>query len=51
MNRIVFGSPKGDLVDMGKYVIVWKHERGDWYVSALAFSSDAAAPVPAPAAK
>jgi ketosteroid isomerase-like protein len=51
VNRIVFGSPKGDLVDMGKYVIVWKHERGDWYVSALAFSSDAAAPVPASATK
>ncbi len=51
VNRIVFGSPKGDLVDMGKFVVVWKHEKGDWYVSALSFTSDAVAPVPVSAAK
>ena len=45
VNRIVVGSPAGDMLDMGKYVIVWKHEKGDWYVKALSFTSDAAAPV------
>ena len=51
VNRIVLGSPKGDLLDMGKFVIIWKHDKGDWYVSALAFTSDAAAPVPLATAK
>jgi ketosteroid isomerase-like protein len=45
VNRIVVGTPAGDMLDMGKYVIVWKHEKGDWYVKALSFTSDAAAPV------
>ena len=44
VNRIVMAGPKGDLLDMGKFVIVWKHEKGDWYVTALSFTSDAAAP-------
>lgn len=46
VNRIVLGSAKGDLLDAGKFVVVWKHQNGDWYVSALSFTSDAAAPVP-----
>ncbi len=50
VNRIVMRSPKGDLLDAGKFVTVWKREKGDWYVAALSFTSDAAAPVPMPAA-
>jgi len=48
VNRIVMRSPKGDLLDAGKFVVVWKHEKGDWYVAALSFTSDAAVPVPMP---
>jgi ketosteroid isomerase-like protein len=51
VNRIVMRGPKGDLLDAGKFVVVWKHEKGDWYVAALSFTSDAAAPVPMPATK
>jgi len=51
VNRIVMRSPKGDLLDAGKFLIVWKHERGDWYVASLSFTSDAAAPAPMPATK
>jgi ketosteroid isomerase-like protein len=46
VNRIVMRSPKGDLLDAGKFIVVWKHEKGDWYVAALSFTSDAAAPLP-----
>ena len=50
INRIVIGSPQGDLLDMGKYLVVWKKTDGEWYVAAVAFSSDAPAPSPLPAA-
>jgi ketosteroid isomerase-like protein len=46
VNHLTFGSPKGDLLDVGKYLMVWKKTNGVWYVQALAFTSDAAAPVP-----
>ncbi|HEX7979104.1 MAG TPA: DUF4440 domain-containing protein [Gemmatimonadaceae bacterium] len=46
VNRIVMRTPNGDMLDMGKYLLVWKRLDGEWYVSALSFTSDAAAPVP-----
>jgi ketosteroid isomerase-like protein len=46
VNRIVLKTPNGDMLDMGKYLLVWKRIDGEWYASALAFTSDAAAPVP-----
>ncbi|MFL5500937.1 MAG: YybH family protein [Gemmatimonadaceae bacterium] len=46
VNRIVIHTPGGDLLDMGKYLIVWKKVGGQWYVGALSFTSDAAAPTP-----
>jgi ketosteroid isomerase-like protein len=46
VNRIVIGTPGGDLLDIGKYMIVWKNIGGQWYVGALSFTSDAAAPTP-----
>jgi ketosteroid isomerase-like protein len=46
VNRLVFQSPEGDLLDMGKYLAVWKKVKDNWYIAALAFTSDAAAPVP-----
>jgi ketosteroid isomerase-like protein len=46
VNHMTFGSPKGDMMDVGKYIIVWKKTNGTWYVAALSFTSDAAAPVP-----
>ena len=46
VNRMVFQSPQGDLLDMGKYLAVWKKVKGNWYIAALAFTSDAPAPVP-----
>lgn len=46
VNRMTFGSPKGDLLDVGKYLTVWKKVDGGWYVAALSFTSDAPAPVP-----
>jgi ketosteroid isomerase-like protein len=46
VNRMVFQSPKGDLLDMGKYLLVWKKVKDNWFIAALAFTSDAPAPVP-----
>lgn len=48
VNRIVIRTPNGDMLDMGKYLIVWKKINGQWYVAALSFTSDAAAPTPIP---
>ena len=48
INRMTFGTPKGDVLDAGKYLGVWKKTNGTWYIAALSFSSDAPAPVPVP---
>lgn len=45
-NRIVIRTPNGDLLDIGKYLLVWKKIDGQWFVAALSFTSDAAAPTP-----
>ena len=45
VNRAVHAGPEGDLVDIGKYLLVWKKIDGEWLVVVLSFSSDA--PVPA----
>lgn len=42
VNRIVMRTPNGDMLDMGKYLIAWKKISGQWYVTALSFTSDAA---------
>jgi len=49
INRFVFAGSDGDLLDVGKYLVVWKKIDGEWYAAALSFSSDAPAPVPLPA--
>lgn len=51
VNRIVLNGKDGDLLDMGKFLAVWKKVDSTWYVAALSFTSDAAAPVPVAAAK
>jgi ketosteroid isomerase-like protein len=44
VNRTVLADPEGDLVDVGKYLLVWKKIDGEWMVVVLTFSSDAPAP-------
>jgi ketosteroid isomerase-like protein len=46
VNRFVLAGPEGDLLDMGKYLVVWKKIEGEWFIAALAFTSDAPEPVP-----
>ncbi len=46
INQMVFSGPKGDLLDMGKYLLVWKKVENEWYIAALSFSSNAAEPAP-----
>ena len=46
VNRFVMAGPEGDLLDMGKYLAVWKKVDGDWYIAALSFTSDAPAAAP-----
>ena len=46
VDRAVYATPQGDVLDVGKYLGVWKKVNGNWYIAALSFTSDAAAPVP-----
>ena len=46
VNRIVLAGPEGDLLDVGNYLAVWRKIDGEWFVSALSFTSDAPASVP-----
>ena len=48
VNRMVFATPKGDVLDVGKYIAVWKKIDGTWYIAVLSFTSDAPAPVSVP---
>lgn len=48
VNRMTFGTPKGDVLDVGKYMAVWKKTNGTWFIAALTFTSDTPAPVPVP---
>ena len=46
INRMVLPGEAGDLLDVGKYLFVWKKIDGQWYVAAGSFTSDAPAPSP-----
>jgi len=50
VNRMTFTTPSGDMVDVGKYVVLWRKVNGTWMVAGLAFSSDAPPPDMAAAA-
>jgi ketosteroid isomerase-like protein len=43
-NRAVLAGSEGDLVDVGKYLLVWKKIDGEWMVVVLTYSSDTPAP-------
>jgi ketosteroid isomerase-like protein len=47
VNRLVLATPDGDMVDVGKYLAVWSKVGGEWLISAISFTSDASASVPA----
>lgn len=46
VNRMTITTPDGDMLDVGKYLAIWKKVDGQWYAAVLAFNSDAAAPTP-----
>lgn len=46
INRMVLAGDEADLLDMGKYLLVWKKVGGEWMITALSFTSDAPAPGP-----
>jgi ketosteroid isomerase-like protein len=46
VNRFTLNTPGGEMLDVGKYVAVWKKIDGEWYAAVLSFSSDAPAPTP-----
>jgi len=45
VNRVVLAGPSGDLLDIGKYLAVWKKIHGEWFIAALSFTSDTPAPI------
>ena len=44
VNRMVLSGDDHDLLDVGKYLAVWKKINGEWLVVALSFTSDASEP-------
>jgi ketosteroid isomerase-like protein len=44
INHFVFETPDGPVEDLGKYLAVWRKIEGEWYIAALAFSSDVSPP-------
>jgi len=46
INRMVLAGDGGDLLDMGKYLLVWRKIGGEWMIAALSFTSDAPEPTP-----
>ena len=46
VNRTVLAGPEGDLLDMGKYLAVWKKIDGEWYIAAGCATFGAPQPVP-----
>lgn len=46
VNRMVLAGDEGDLLDMGKYLLIWKKIGGEWMIAALSFTSDAPEPAP-----
>lgn len=46
VNRFTLNTPDGEMLDVGKYLAIWKKVDGEWYAAVLAFNSDAAAPTP-----
>lgn len=46
VNRMTLNTPDGEMLDVAKYLAIWKKVDGEWYVAALAFNSDAPAPTP-----
>jgi len=46
VNRMVYTTAQGDVLDMGKYLSVWKKVNGNWYIAALSVTSDAPTPTP-----
>lgn len=49
VNRMVLNMPDGEMLDVGKYLAVWRKVDGQWYASVLSFNSDTPAPTPVPA--
>ena len=43
-NRFVFTIANCYRLQMGKYLIVWKKNHGEWFVSAVSFTSDSDVP-------
>lgn len=50
VNRLTLNTPDGEMLDVGKYLAIWKKIDGEWYAAVLSFSSDALAPAPVAAA-
>ncbi len=46
VNRLVTSSPDGNLLDLQKYIAIWRKINGEWFVAAVSVTSDAPAPVP-----
>jgi uncharacterized protein (TIGR02246 family) len=46
VNRMLLASPEGDLLNLGKYLLVWKKIDDEWFIAALSFTWDSPDPTP-----
>ena len=46
VNRFVFQGEEGELLAMGKYLLIWRKIDGIWLISAISITNDAPSPVP-----
>ena len=46
INRMVLAGPEGDLLNVGKYLLVWERIDDEWLIAALSVTWDTPAPTP-----
>ena len=46
INRVVLRGPEGDLLNIGKYLLVWKKIDAEWFIAAISVTWDTPAPTP-----
>jgi uncharacterized protein (TIGR02246 family) len=46
INRVILPGPEGDLLLLGKYLLVWKKINAGWFIAANSVTWDTPAPTP-----
>ena len=44
INRMVLAGPEGDLLNIGKYLLVWEKTNDEWFIAAISVTWDTPEP-------